>query len=318
MDRRSALLGLAAVSAGSLFARWDGARPQTRRSADDLGASTFRSDVRLVLLDVSVKDKQGNLVSGLSKDNFRVFEDGRTQPITVFAHDDQPVTVGILVDESRSMTPKHNQALTAALTFISESNRRDEIFILHFNDTIKLGLPRAQLFSDDIDELRSALFRGVPQGKTALNDAVVAGLKQLELGQRDERTLILISDGGDNASKHSRRETLDAVEGGIATIYTIGLFDPDDPDRDPSILQRLARISGGEAYFPASASEMVPVCRRIATDIRARYSVGYRPPADKKSLRHILLRVSMPGHGALIARTRESYRYEEVENRKRN
>src|SRR5262249_50433960 len=157
--------------------------------------------------------------------------------------------------------------ITAAETFIEESNRQDEIFVLNFNDKVTPGLPGDKLFSDNLQQLRSALYRGIPEGKTALNDAVIAGLKQLELGRRDKKALILISDGGDNASEHGRREVHEMVERSIATIYTIGLFEADDPDRDPGILRQLAKISGGEAYFPERPSEMVPVCRSIAKDI---------------------------------------------------
>jgi Ca-activated chloride channel family protein len=164
--------------------------------------------------------------------------------------------------------------------------------------------------------LRSALYRGVPEGKTALYDAVVTGLKQLELGRRDKKALILISDGGDNASEHNRRQVFDLVERSIATIYTIGLFDPDDPDRDPGVLQKLAKISGGEAYLPRSPAEMVSACRRIAKDIRTRYTIGYLPQEGASSLRRITVRVSAPGHARLITRTRSNYRYDEVEKTK--
>jgi Ca-activated chloride channel family protein len=277
---------------------------------------TIRSDVRLVLLDVSVKEREGGFVSGLSKDNFAVFENGRLQRITAFANDDLPVTVGILVDESYSMTPKRADVLTAAQTFIEESNPRDEVFVLNFNDRVSRGLPDRLLFSDNAQQLRSALHRGIPEGKTALNDAIVAGLKQLELGRRDKKALVVISDGGDNASKIKRKEMLDMVERSVATIYTIGLYDNDDPDRDPGILRELAKISGGEAYFPASPSGMVSVCRRIAKDIRTRYTIAYIPKAENGagSLRHIRVRVSAKGHARLSTRTRSSYRYDEDSN----
>jgi VWFA-related protein len=275
---------------------------------------TIRSDVRLVLLDVSVKDRDGGFVSGLGKDNFQVLENGRPQPITVFANDDVPVTVGLLVDESFSMSNKRNEVLTAAGTFIKESNPQDEIFVLNFNDRVTRGLPEGVLFSDDAQLLRSALHRGTPQGKTALNDALVQGLEQLRLGKRDKKTLIVISDGGDNASEHSRHQMFDKVQRSAATIYAIGLYDADDPDRAPGVLKELARDSGGEAYFPASPEDMVPVCRRIAKDIRARYTIGYAPAAQNGvgGLRHIRVRVSAPGRPRLIARTRSSYRYDDV------
>jgi VWFA-related protein len=275
---------------------------------------TIRSDVRLVLLDVSVKDRDGGFVSGLTKENFKVFENGRPQPITVFASQDTPVTVGILVDESFSMSNKRNEVLTAAGTFIKESNPQDEIFVLNFNDRVTRGLPEGTLFSDNMDQLRAALHRGSPQGKTALNDAIVEGLEQLRLGTRDKKALIVISDGGDNASEHSRRQMFDKVQQSAATIYAIGLYDADDPDRSPGVLKDLARNSGGEAYFPASPEEMVPVCRRIAKDIRARYTIGYVPQTENGAspVRHIRVHASAPDRARLVARTRKSYRYDDV------
>jgi VWFA-related protein len=279
---------------------------------------TIRSDVRLVLLDAAVKDRKGNPVSGLSRDNFKVFEDGRPQSLQVFVSKDTPVTVGIIVDESFSMRPKRDAVLTAAETFVKESNPGDEVFVLNFNDTVIRGLAGPQLFSGDIEQLSNALHRGVPVGKTALNDAIVEGLQQLEQGKFDKKTLIVISDGGDNASRHTHREMLDAVVRSSATIYTIGLYDTDDPDRNPGMLRELARISGGEAYFPATPPDTIPVCQRIARDIRARYTIGYVPPSGgANALRHIRVRVEAPEHGKLTAITRSSYRYEEASSQKK-
>jgi Ca-activated chloride channel family protein len=146
----------------------------------------------------------------------------------------------------------------------------------------------------------------------------VDGLKQLEQGRREKKALIVISDGGDNASIHKRSEMLDMVEKSIATIYSIGLFSPGDPDRNPGILKKLARISGGEAYFPDDPSEMLPVCRRIAKDIRARYTIGYVPLAGNSTVRDIRVHVSAPGYPRLSVHTRTSYRYEPIENQETN
>jgi Ca-activated chloride channel homolog len=164
-----------------------------------------------------------------------------------------------------------------------------------------------------------ALFRGVSEGRTALNDAVVEGLAQLQMGKREKKTLVLISDGGDNASMHTRHKMLDQVEGSIATIHTIGLFDADDGDSDPGILRQLARVSGGEAYFPPTPEEMVPTCRRIARDIRARYTLGYVPAARRgvNDVRNIRVGASAPGHAKLITQTRRRYRYDEIESQPR-
>ncbi|MGD0670299.1 MAG: VWA domain-containing protein [Bryobacteraceae bacterium] len=280
---------------------------------------TIRSDVRLVLLDVAVTNHMGGLIDGLKEADFDVTENGLRQPITVFANNDVPVTVGILVDESLSMAPKRDEVLAAAETLISKSNPKDEIFVLNFNERVTRGLPDGVLFSDNINQLRSALRRGMPEGRTALNDAIVDGLEQLEMGRRDKKTLIVISDGGDNASHAKRREMMDRVERSLATIYTIGLSSPGDPDRDLGLLKELARTSGGEAYFPIDLSNLATICSGIAKQIRSRYTIGYVPPPGTLSvLRHIRVYVSAPGHTGLIAHTRTSYRYEPIESQDSN
>jgi VWFA-related protein len=203
--------------------------------------------------------------------------------------------------------------LNAAGLFISESNPKDEMFVLNFNDNVKRGLPEGTLFSDDATQLRAALSRGAPKGMTALNDAVVEGLTQVESGTRNKKALILISDGGDNASRHTRREMLSLVERSMATIYTIGLFEPGDPDRDVGLLKQLAHMSGGEAYFPEGPSGMEAVCTGIAKEIRTRYTIGFNPAANNGGpLRHLRVTVSAPGHSRLSARTRTTYRYDET------
>ncbi len=272
---------------------------------------TIRSDVQLVLLDVSVKDPKGAFVAGLTKDDFKVYEDGKPQQITQFANQDIPVSIGIVVDESGSMRAKRPEAITAALTFITSSNPEDEVFVINFNDKVYHGLPDTVLFSDNITMLRSALWVTPPEGRTALYDAVFAALHQLDMGRRSKKTLVLISDGGDNISTHTRHDIERKVEETPATIYTIGIFDSDDPDRNPDVLKWLANVSGGVSYFPETLEGIVPVCKQIAKDIRTRYTIGYTPaPGKPGQLRHIKIAASAPDRGKLIARTRTQYIYD--------
>jgi VWFA-related protein len=269
---------------------------------------TISTTSRLVLLDVSVRGPGGASVSGLSKENFQVFEDGKRQEVTQFSNVDSPVTVGILVDESGSMRFKKAEVITAALGFVTFSNPHDEMFVLSFNEKVRRGLPDTMLFSDDAQLLRSALLRTAPEGRTALYDAILAGLRQLNMGREDKKTLILISDGGDNVSSSTLKDVMNSVLQSEATIYTIGVFSPDDPDRNPGVLKRLAEVSGGEAYFPPKLEEIVPICRRIAADVRARYTIGYVPSGEGgHKIRHIRVAVNSPERAKLTARTRTSY-----------
>lgn len=320
MNRRLAIRTLSTLGVGFFSRLWakpgseakPGSKNETRdEQAGEPGDFTLHSEVRLVLLDVSVTGKDGGFVTDLSKKNFTVLEDGVPQQVSVFDHNDAPVTCGLIVDESRSMTPKRRDVVDAASAFIEASNPQDEIFVLNFNDTVKRGLPEDVLFSDDVAQLRGALYRGVPEGKTALYDAVLDGLKQLGLGQQDKKTLVVVSDGGDNVSVHTRQEMFDQLQRSVATIFAIGLYDPDDPDHDLGVLKELAHISGGNAYFPESLDEIIPVCRRIAKDIRSRYTLGYHPGPGKSRLRHIEVKASSADHGKLNVRARRSYWYED-------
>jgi len=269
---------------------------------------TIRTTSRLVLLDVSVTDPRGALVSGLGTQNFEVFEDGKPQKITQFAHADIPVTVGLVVDESGSMRPKQAEVITAALAFIHASNPQDEVFVINFNEKPRRGLPDMQLFSDDAEQLRAALWRGVPEGRTALYDAIEMALHHLDFGRRDKKTLVVISDGGDNVSAHKLEAVMHDVVDSVATIYTVGIFDEDDPDQNPGVLKRIAQVSGGRTYFPAKIEEITPVCREIAKDIRTRYTIGYIPADEARpSERHIKVVARSEGGRKLVVRTRTSY-----------
>ena len=252
--------------------------------------STFYAESDLVLLDVGVKDKNGGFVSNLKKENFRIFENGQLQTISQFSSEDLPVTAGLVIDNSGSMRGKRTEVITAGLAFDQASNRNDEIFVAHFSDRVRSSLPQGLLFTGDISKLRNALLSGgTPEGRTALYDAIVFSLKRLESGKQDRKVLVLVSDGGDNASVHDFKDVMPAVRKSFATIYTIGIFDEEDPDRNPRLLRRLANISGGEAFFPKQVPEVVDICRQIAKDIRNRYTVGYVPVRrdDKAALRTI-------------------------------
>lgn len=265
----------------------------------------------LVLLDVSVKDAAGTHIANLSKDNFLVYEGGKLQNITHFAiaSADVPVTVGLVIDTSGSMRPKHKDVVTAALSFIQASNRKDEVFVVNFGDHVNSGLPDDLPFTADIRQLRAALSMGMPEGRTALYDAILFSLRHIEKGKCEKKALMLVSDGGDNSSTHRSEEVMRMVRGSLATIYTIGIFDEADADRNPGLLRRLAQVSGGEAYFPEQLSEVIGICRRIASDIRTRYTIGYVPvrSGEQGSPRKIKVTASGSGSHKLVVHTRTSY-----------
>src|SRR6202044_1873321 len=266
---------------------------------------TIQTTSRLVLLDVSVKDAAGGFVSGVTKNDFKVFENGKAQEISQFSGADIPVTVGIAVDESGSMRPKRPQVVTAAWIFIQASNPMDEIFVVNFNERPRLGLPDNVLFSDDPKQRRAALWQGNPEGRTALYDAIEMSLHRLEFGRQAKKTLVVISDGGDNHSTHTQQEVMQHVLSSLVTIYTVGIYDEDDPEKNEGVLKNLAQVSGGVFYHPQSLDQIIPICRQIAKDIRSRYTVGYVPASEGKTLRHIKVVAASTDHPKLLVRTRK-------------
>jgi Ca-activated chloride channel homolog len=273
------------------------------------GDSTISVNVDLVVLQATVLDKKGGFVSGLDKENFRVFEDSVPQVIRVLQHEDVPVAIGLIVDNSGSMAPKRKDVTAAALAFVRSSNPRDQMFVVNFNEHVFFGLPDTQLFSASPAELETAL-NGVPaSGKTAIYDAIAAGLDHLKKATIDRKALIVISDGGDNASHHTLDQIMESAGRADVIIYTVGLFDEDDPDQNPGVLRKIARATGGEAFLPKETSEVVPICERIAEDIRNQYTIGYVSSNQKLDDSYRMIRVTATGrhHEKYVVRTREGY-----------
>jgi Ca-activated chloride channel family protein len=272
-------------------------------------AAAISVNVELVVLHATVLDKKGGFVSGLQKQDFRVYEDNQLQTIELFQHEDVPVAIGLVVDNSGSMQRKKSDVAAAALAFVRSSNPEDEMFIVNFNENVTFGLPNTELFSAKPSELDEAVL-GVPAGgKTALYDAIERALTHLQRTSRDKKVLIVISDGGDNASKHTLNQVLQDAGRSDAIIYTIGLFDEDDPDGNPRVLKQIARATGGEAFFPEETSAVVKICEGIAKDIRNQYTIGYAPANEKLDGSYRTIKVTVTGsHGAkLLVRTRAGY-----------
>ena len=287
------------------------ARPQEPSLAHSrLGDQyTIQVNVDMVILHATAQDHKHAFVSGLAKDDFQVYEDGVLQPIKNFSHEDVPVTVGLVIDNSGSMGPKRADVIAAGLAFARSSNPQDQMFVVNFNEGVSFGLPVNTPFTDQVAQLEVALSRIRTRGETALYDAVAAALEHLKMGNRDKKVLIIISDGGDNASKHKLAEIVAMVGQPDAIIYTIGIFDEQDPDRNPLVLKRLAKDTGGEAFLPESLKDVVPICEKIAHDIRNQYTIAYAPTNRKRdgTYRVIEVRAMAPGRGRLLVRTRTGY-----------
>jgi VWFA-related protein len=265
--------------------------------------------VDVVVLHATAQNRKNTLVSGLDKNAFQVYEDGVLQPIKYFSHEDIPVTVGLVVDNSGSMGPKRADVIAAGLAFARSSNPQDQMFVVNFNERVSFGLPDNTPFTDQVSQLEVALSGIRAHGETALYDAIAVALEHLKKGERDKKVLIVVSDGGDNASKHKLAEIVAMVGQPDAIIYTIGIFDDQDADRNPGVLKRLAKETGGEAFLPDSLKDVVPTCERIARDIRNQYTIAYVPTNRKRDGTHRVIEViaSAPGRGHVSVRTRTGY-----------
>ncbi len=278
----------------------------------------FVVDVDLVTLPVSIVDGDGDPVMGLQREHFRVFEDGVEQEITRFAQEDEPISVGLVIDTSGSMRDKRERVAGSALVFVSESNPEDETFIVTFNDQAVLE----QGFTRSVGNLVDTLNNLDARGETALNDAVWVSLDEVEeRGRMDKKTLLVITDGEDSSSRYGINPLMDRLRETDATVYIVGLLELNDDRgglfrRSPSsrarrALRDMAEASGGKAYFPETLDEIEDVCRRIAADLRNHYTIGYNSTNETLdgTWREVEVEVDAPrGFPRLDVSTKPGYR----------
>ena len=271
-------------------------------------SSAISVQTELVVLPVNVTDAKGNAVLGLREESFRVYEDGRLQRIAMFQQGDTPITVGLIVDHSRSMGSQLPEVADAVSSFARSGNAHDEMFVVDFNDDVSVELLNGKPFTDDPKELAKAVFSVRARGRTALYDAVAEGLLHLQLGHYERKALIIISDGGDNASVQKLSQVLELAQKSQVVIYSVGLIG-DDGEVDPGVLRRFAKATGGVAYFPDSKNTVASISTQIARDLREQYTLGFAPEKanNAHAFRKIEVKVSAPGQGKLHARTRSGY-----------
>jgi Ca-activated chloride channel family protein len=269
----------------------------------------FTAESSLVVLHVTVKDRQNHYVGGLSKDAFDVFEDGRPQEVSLFTAEDAPVTVGLLIDNSGSMHANRELVLTAATAFVQRSNHSDEVFGLTFNESVRAALPRDMPFTSDAQVLRNALADTIgARGRTALYDAIADGIEYLSAGNYERKVLVVVSDGGDNASETTFEEILGKVRASNVVIHAVGLVDPVESDSNPKRLRQLAEASGGLAFRPGNARQVREAMERVALDIRSAYTVGYSPAETAGGgFRRIRAGVRTADGRSVVVRTRAGY-----------
>ncbi len=242
-----------------------------------------RSDIRvnanLVLIPVSVTDPKNHPMTGLVSDEFRVFEGKAEQKIVQLSSDEAPISVGIVFDASGSMAGKLVKAREAVAQFLRGTNPGDEFFLVNFNSTASLAVP----FTSDPDEIHDRLMSTDSKGKTALLDAVYLALHYMKGAKNHRKALLVISDGGDNDSRYSERETRKMVQEADTWIYAIGIYArgtqtlPEEERGGPKLLTDIAEESGGRQFEVHSASELPEVATKVGLELRHQYILAYTP-----------------------------------------
>ncbi len=242
----------------------------------------IRMNVNLVLIPVTVTDPMNRLVTGLEKQDFKIYENDGQQKILSFASEDAPVSIGIIFDLSGSMNSKLIRARQSILQFIKTANPQDEFFVIGFNDRPEL----IEDFTSSVDDIQARLATVRSGHRTALLDAIYYGVEKMKQARHERKALLVVSDGGDNRSRYTEGEVRSQVRESDVEIYAIGIFDPyaatPEERSGPILLNDLCEQTGGRMFRVDDISEMGDIAEKISTELRNQYVIGY----DPKSLAH--------------------------------
>ena len=269
-------------------------------------------DTTLVVVPVTVTDANNRFVLGLEKSDFQVFEDGVEQKITHFSGEDAPISIGLLIDTSGSMTMKLDTSRRAAEELLKTLNPQDEAFLIEFSDRAQL----VQAFTNKPEDMQSGLGRLQTGGLTALLDAVNLGIAEMKNAKNPRKALVVISDGGDNNSRYSQQEIRNIVRDADVQLYAMGVFEAfflsltKEEVSGPKLLSQIAEQTGGRAFGASEASQLEAIAEKIAIELHNEYSLAYSPSHAERDgkLRKIEVRIKQPkGLPDLKARWRTGY-----------
>jgi Ca-activated chloride channel homolog len=255
-----------------------------QEEAKPQGPKPLRVDVDVVLVNTTVTDPYNRLVTGLEKDNFRIFEDGTEQEVAYFSSEDVPTSIGVIFDMSGSMSDKVAKAREAAVEFFKTANPQDEFSLVTFNDRAEL----ASRFTSSVEDLQTRMMFTAARGRTALLDAIYLGLSQMRGAHNAKRALLIISDGGDNHSRYNESDIRNFVKESDVQIYAMGVFNAvgsrptQEEVEGPSLLAELCDMTGGRV-FPVDSLDALPdIATKIAMELRNQYVLGYHPSNKSK------------------------------------
>jgi len=282
--------------------------------------TVFHAPAHLVVCNATVVDRNGRPLTDLRQSAFTVYENDVAQTISLFRHEDVPVSLGLVIDNSTSMRDKRVKVNTAAMDLIRASNPEDEVFVVNFNEKAYLDLPNGKDFTNDPDEMEAALGLVEADGETALRDAIRVSIDHLQKrAHHDKKVLVVLSDGEDNASTVSADELVRAAQQSGVLIYAVGLLDIVDPltgavshslpnaRRARAAMQGLSEATGGDNFFPDTMQDVDHIAWQVARVIRSQYTIGYTPsnPVMDSTYRAIRITVNAPGRP--VVRTRSGY-----------
>ena len=268
-------------------------------------------DTDLVVLRATVSDKQGRAAAGLKQEDFKVYEDGVEQPLSFFSTEESPVSWGLVLDRSGSMTEMMSDVYQAALHVVDEGTSRDEMFIATFNDRTELITE----FTADRHRLENSTLGLRADGETALYDAVAFALDQIKRGKYRKKVLVVVTDGEDNSSRLKFRQLIERAEEEDVLVYTVGMFGSSgmgimgtrSGGARPE-LEKLAKVTGGASHFPDDVGQCQDVMREIAREVSQQYSLGYYPVNKSHDGKWRGVRVALgQGQTKYAARTRAGY-----------
>jgi Ca-activated chloride channel family protein len=323
-------LGLAAVTVTAVFLQADdkkadpqppgnptitprvkGQKPEAQTPVDR--RSNLRIDSTLVLIPVAVTDPMSRFVTGLDKENFKIYEDKVEQEIAQFSSEDAPLSVGIVFDTSGSMGQKLQKSRQAVAQFMKTANPEDEFFLIQFNDRPELMVP----FTPDTEEIQNRLTFVQSKGRTALLDGVYMAMNQMKKARNPRKAILIISDGGDNSSRYTESEVKNAVREADVQIYAIGIFEPmasrgRTPEElsGPALLGEITEQTGGRHFAVDNLAELPDVAAKIGIELRNQYVLGYspkNPTRDGKYRRVMVKLVKTTGLPQLKAAFRTGY-----------
>jgi Ca-activated chloride channel family protein len=242
--------------------------------------SNIRVDTNLVLIPVTVTTPLNQVVTGMEKEQFRLFEDKTEQNVTHFSSEEQPVSLGMVFDVSGSMGNKLHKARQAAAQFFRTANPEDEFFLVTFNDRPELVIP----FTTNTEEIQNRLTFTQAKGRTALLDGVYLAMHEMKKARNPRRAILLISDGADNSSRYTPSEIRNVVREADVIIYGIGIFEPvhsrnrsAEELSGPSMLGEIAEQTGGRHFPVENLNDLPDIAAKVGVELRSQYMLGYLP-----------------------------------------